>query len=81
MHSYQYIQVCTFTYRYGASRSLHGQVSVHMQCFHAASDSECRSSEAVFRTAHCFIKVLIALVNNRKSSQAIFNLAFASAFR
>ena len=56
-------------------------VSVHMHCFVTASDSECRSSEAVVPTAHCFINVHIALVSNRKSSQAIFNLTFAPAFR
>ena len=36
--------------------------SVHLHCFLRASASECRSSEAVFFTAHCFIKVHIALV-------------------
>ena len=56
-------------------------VSVHMHCFVTASDSECRSSEAVFLTAHMFVKVLSALASDREFFQAILSLAFALAFR
>ena len=57
------------------------RVSVHMHCFLRASDSECRSSEAVFLTAHMFVKVLSVLASDREFFQAILSLAFALAFR